>query len=157
MSEMETSELPFSKKNITHGDSLEKCSFLLNVREWICSFESMHSSKKSKHTARWLWDLLIHGIIPEECPTVTIEDETILKNIFLGNSSITGAYLEDFYRYQKGQNDCKDRINMLRREISDNPIDFDAIDEKLEEFSPKLLNQLMTELGSAMNRASVHQ
>jgi hypothetical protein len=34
------------KKNITSGDSLEKFGFLLNTREWACSFETVDPSDK---------------------------------------------------------------------------------------------------------------
>jgi hypothetical protein len=73
------------------------------------------------------------------------------------HSAITGAYLEDIQGYQKGQYDCQDRVNMLGRKINEDADIYNEIDVRINEFPPNLLNQLRTELGSAMNRASVHQ
>jgi hypothetical protein len=49
------------------------------MREWICSLETVHPSNKSKHTSMWLRDLLMYGMIPEEWPTVTVEDDKLKK------------------------------------------------------------------------------
>jgi hypothetical protein len=46
---------------------------------------------------------------------------------------------------------------MLGRRINEDAHVYNDIDLMIEEFPPKLLNQLRTELGSAMSRASVHQ
>jgi hypothetical protein len=45
---------------------------------------------------------------------------------------------------------------MLGRRINEDAGFYNDIDLMMEEFPPKLLNQLKTKLGSAMNRASVH-
>ena len=45
---------------------------------------------------------------------------------------------------------------MLGRSMEEDMDIYNEIDGMIEEFPPKLLNQLRTELGSAMNRASVH-
>jgi hypothetical protein len=75
----------------------------------------------------------------------------------LPHSAITGAYLEDIQGYQKGQYDSRDRVNMLGRKINEDADIYNEIDVRINDFPPNLLNQLRTELGSAMNRASVHQ
>ena len=46
---------------------------------------------------------------------------------------------------------------MLERSMKEDTDIYNEIDWMMEEFPPKLLNQLRAELGSAMNRASVHQ
>jgi hypothetical protein len=46
---------------------------------------------------------------------------------------------------------------MLGRRINEDADIYNDIDLMIEEFQPKLLNRLTTELGSAMNKASVHQ
>jgi hypothetical protein len=45
---------------------------------------------------------------------------------------------------------------MLRRKINEDADIYNEIDVMIDEFPPKLPNQLMTELGSVMNKASVH-
>jgi hypothetical protein len=46
---------------------------------------------------------------------------------------------------------------MLGRRINEDAHVYNDTDLMIEEFPQKLLNQLRTELGSAMSRASVHQ
>jgi hypothetical protein len=72
MSKIETSEIPLPKKNITSGTILEKCS--LNMREWASCHETMDPTDKSKYSAKWLWDNIMHTIILYEWPT-EIRDE----------------------------------------------------------------------------------
>jgi hypothetical protein len=44
---MESSELAFAKKNITSGDSLQKCSYIINMKEWLPNFETVDHLDKS--------------------------------------------------------------------------------------------------------------
>jgi hypothetical protein len=98
--------MPLPKKNIISGDTLEKCAFLLNMREWANSFESMDPTSKSKYLAKWMLDLIMHGIITYEWPTkMRDKGELHLRGMEWPHSSITGAYLEDIQGYQKGQYD----------------------------------------------------
>jgi hypothetical protein len=69
MGKSEPSEMPFPKKNITSGNTSERCSFLLNMRELANSFETKDPTDKSKHSAKWMWDLIMHGIITYKWPT----------------------------------------------------------------------------------------
>ncbi len=64
--------------------------FLLNMREWACSFETVDPlSEKSKHSAKWIWDLIMHGVIPDEWPTVAgDEGELTLRRINRDNGAI---------------------------------------------------------------------
>jgi hypothetical protein len=64
MSKSEPSEMPFPQKNITSGNTLERCAFLFNMREWVNTYETVNQTDKSKHSATWMWDLIMHGIIP---------------------------------------------------------------------------------------------
>jgi hypothetical protein len=105
---------------------------MLNMREWASSYETMDQTDKSKHSAKWIWDLNMHGIIPEEWPTEAGDEDTlILQKTDWVHSAITGTILEAYQGYQKGQFDRRDRVKKLGRK---------------------------TELGSAMNRlrGSVH-
>jgi hypothetical protein len=49
---MESSELAFAKKNITSGNSSQKCSYLINMKEWLHNFETVDCRDKSMHLAR---------------------------------------------------------------------------------------------------------
>jgi hypothetical protein len=64
MSKIETSEIPLPKTNITKGKIMEKCSFIMKIREWANSYETMDPADKYKHSAKWMWDLIMHGITP---------------------------------------------------------------------------------------------
>jgi hypothetical protein len=66
MSKIQPSEIPLPKKNITSGKTLEKRAFIMNMREWANSDKTMDPTDKSKHSAKWMWDLIMHGIIPYE-------------------------------------------------------------------------------------------
>jgi hypothetical protein len=102
-------------------------------------------------------DLTMHGIIPYEWPTeIRDEGEPHLRAIDWSQSAITGGYLTEYQGYQEGQYNRRDRINMLWRSIKEDADIYNEIDLMVEEFPPKLLNQLRTEWGSAMNRASLH-
>jgi hypothetical protein len=60
----------------------------------------------------WKYD----GIIPEEWPTEAgNEDALILRKTDWDQSAIIGAFLEDYQKYQKGQYERKERVNMLGR------------------------------------------
>jgi hypothetical protein len=69
MRKIETSEIPLPKKNITSGTTLEKCSFIMNMREWANNYETMDPTDKSNYSAKRMWDLIMHGIIPYVWPT----------------------------------------------------------------------------------------
>jgi hypothetical protein len=102
-----------------------------------------------------MWDLITHGIIPYEWPTeIRDEGDPHLRGIDWLHSSISGRYLEEYQGYQKGQYDRQDPVKMLGRRISEDADIYNEIDSMVDEFPPKLLNQLRTELGSAMNIAS---
>ena len=157
MSKIETSEILLPKKNITSGSILEKCSFILNMREWASCHETMDPTDKSKYPVKWLWNVTMHTIIPYEWQTEIRDDgEPHLRPIDWSQSAITGGYLVEYQGYQKGQFKRRDRVNMLGRSMEEDMDIYNEIDGMIEEFPPKLLNQLRTELGSAMNRASVH-
>jgi hypothetical protein len=78
---METSELPFAKKNIIRGDSVENCSNLINMRGWLHSFETIDASDKSMHPSTKLWELIMYGKIPEDLEMVIEDGRHALKNI----------------------------------------------------------------------------
>jgi hypothetical protein len=63
------------------------------MREWACSFETVDPSDKStgKHFAKWILDLIMHGIIPDEWPTgAGDEGELTLWKIDWDNGAIIG-------------------------------------------------------------------
>jgi hypothetical protein len=94
----------------------------MRVGVWV--YEAVDPGTKSKHTARWLWNLIMYGVIPEEWPIVFGDNgEITLKIMCWENESITGAFLKDTYGYQKGQNDSRDRVKMLGREVDDESVD----------------------------------
>jgi hypothetical protein len=110
-----------------------------------------------KYSVKWLWDVIMHTIVPYEWPTeIRDEGEPHLRPIDWSQSAITGGYLTEYQGYQKGQYNCRDGVNMLGRSMMEDADIYNEIDWMIEEFPPKLLNQLRAELGSAMNRASVH-
>jgi hypothetical protein len=114
MSKVETSETPLPKKNITGGTILEKCSFMLNMREWASCHETMDPTDRSKYSAKWLWDVIMHTITPHEWPTeVRDEGEPHPTPIDWSQSAITGGYLTEYQGYQKGQYNRRHRIKML--------------------------------------------
>jgi hypothetical protein len=95
-----------------------------------------------------MWDLITHGIIPYEWPTeIRDEGDPHLRGIDWLHSSISGRYLEEYQGYQKGQYDCQDQVKMLGRRISEDVDIYNEIESMVDEFPPKLLNQLRTELG----------
>jgi hypothetical protein len=62
----------------------------------------------------------MHGIILYEWPTkIRDEGEPHLRAIDWSHSAITGGYLEEYQRYQKGQHDRRDRVNMLGQRINE--------------------------------------
>jgi hypothetical protein len=46
------------KKKITSGGFLERCSYLINMREWLHSHETVDCSDKSTYPAKWVWCLI---------------------------------------------------------------------------------------------------
>jgi hypothetical protein len=82
MSKIETSEIHLPKKNITSGSILEKCSFILNMREWASCHETMDPTDKSKYSAKWLWDVIMHmnGKPKQEMKENLIFDQSIGHN-----------------------------------------------------------------------------
>jgi hypothetical protein len=57
---------------------LENCAFLLNMRGWASSHETMDPTDKSKHSAKYAWDLIMHGIIPEEMAHQCAQEARVL-------------------------------------------------------------------------------
>jgi hypothetical protein len=69
---METSEVNFSKRNIINSDILEKCSFILNMKEFICMHQTMDPSDKSTYPAKWVWYLIMFGILSRIADTFSL-------------------------------------------------------------------------------------
>jgi hypothetical protein len=64
MGKMEIPEVNLPRRNIISGDILEKCSFILNMKEFLSMHKTMDQSEKSTYPAKWLWYLILHGKIP---------------------------------------------------------------------------------------------
>jgi hypothetical protein len=41
----------------------------MNIREWANSYETMDPTDKSNYSAKRMWDLIMHGILPYVWPT----------------------------------------------------------------------------------------
>jgi hypothetical protein len=100
MSRMETSELNFPKRNIINGDILRKCSFILNMKEFISMQQTMEQIDKSTYLAKLLWYLITHGKIPRNSEMGSSERILNLTDFDPADHVFTSIILEKTYAFR---------------------------------------------------------